>query len=104
MRYDPRLKNLFAESGDIEKFVSLNIRRSTLREWIKNGRQEFITLPELEFTSTNMIREIIDLKASLAVVVATKELVATTVKKCFGSRFNFLAYPRLLQKVKPFLR
>jgi hypothetical protein len=96
-RYDPRLKNLVAESGDIEKFASLNIPRSTLREWIKIGRQEFITLSELEFMSTDMIQEIIELKASLAVAVATKELVASSVK-IFGFQVQFIPLPALFRR------
>ena len=46
-RYDPRLKNLVIESGDVERFSRLGIPKSTLREWIRNGRQEFFSLPEL---------------------------------------------------------
>ena len=46
-RYDPMLKNLVIQSGDIERFAQLGIPKSTLREWIRNGYQEFFTLPEL---------------------------------------------------------
>jgi hypothetical protein len=46
---------MVAESGDIERFAFLRIPRATLREWIKIGRQEFITLPELEFETTELI-------------------------------------------------
>ena len=84
-RYDPRLKNMVAESGDIERFASLKIPRSTLREWIKLGQQEFITLPELEFGTTELIQEITNLRASLAIAVATKELVA---RACPGFLLN----------------
>ena len=42
--------------------------------------------------STDMIQEIIDLKASLAVAVATKELVATSVK-IFGFQVQFTRLP-----------
>jgi hypothetical protein len=83
---------MVAESGDIEKFAALKIPRSTLREWIKIGRQEFISLPEFEFKSTELIKEIIDLRASLAVAVATKELVANSVK-IFGLQVQFTRLP-----------
>jgi len=47
-RYDPRLRNLVAESGDIKRFLHLGIPTSTLRQWIHNGIQDFFTLPELQ--------------------------------------------------------
>ena len=36
-RYDPRLKNLVAESKDIERFRKYGIPDSSLRQWVKDG-------------------------------------------------------------------
>jgi hypothetical protein len=41
-RYDPRLKNLVAESGDIERFRKFGIPDSSLRQWVKDGSREFL--------------------------------------------------------------
>jgi transposase InsO family protein len=98
-RYDPRLKNLVGESGDIEKFASLNIPRSTLREWVRNGPQEFITLPELEFRSAELIREVIDLNSRLAIAIATKELVTSSVK-IFGFQVQYTRLPSATTKAE----
>jgi transposase InsO family protein len=83
---------MVAESGDIERFASLKIPRSTLREWIKLGRQEFVTLPELEFETTELIQEITNLRARLAIADATKELVASSVK-IFEFQVQFTRLP-----------
>ena len=57
-RYDPRLKNLVAASDDFSRFRSLGIPISTLRQWQGNGRQEFLSLPELEFGNEQVWRAI----------------------------------------------
>jgi transposase InsO family protein len=98
-RYDPRLKNIVAESGDIERFASHGIPRSTLREWVRNGPQEFITLPELEFKSTDLILEVTDLKSRLAIAIATNELVTSSVK-IFGFQVQFTRLPSATTKAE----
>ncbi|MCX6123143.1 MAG: hypothetical protein NTV34_00080 [Proteobacteria bacterium] len=42
-RYDLRLKNLVATSGDIERFKGLGITISRIRQWIKDGPKDFVT-------------------------------------------------------------
>jgi hypothetical protein len=74
-RYDPRLKNLVATSDDIRKFLKFGISLSTLREWKKNGVREFLTIPELELSTSELVSENMDLKAKLAAVTAEHGLV-----------------------------
>ncbi len=87
-RYDPRLKNLVAASGDIEKFSVFGISKSTLRQWVKDGPREFFTLPELKLDSAALVLEILDLKARLAAVQAKENLVVTTIK-IFGFQIQY---------------
>jgi len=49
-RYDLRLKNLVAESGDISRFLCYGIPKSTLRQWVINGQQNFFTIPEIDLS------------------------------------------------------
>jgi hypothetical protein len=64
-RYDPRLKNLVAESGDIERFRKYGIPDSSLRQWLKDGSREFFTLPELEMDTAALVQENMSLKSKL---------------------------------------
>ena len=43
-RYDHRLRNMVARSGSIESYIGLDIPKSTLKSWIKNGPKEYITI------------------------------------------------------------
>ena len=61
-RYDPRLRNMVAESGKTEGFENLDIPKSTLRSWVKNGPIDFITLPELKLSSSDLVSENIRLR------------------------------------------
>ena len=79
-RYDPRLRNLVAKSGDISKFRTLDIPASTLRQWVKNGPRDFITLSELEHSYEDLASENIDLKTALAEEQVKNNLVITSVK------------------------
>ena len=78
--YDPRLRNLVAESRDIDRFRIYGIPRSTLREWIKNGPHNFFTLPELGMNSSELLEEVVNLKSRLAAVQAEQELLSKTIK------------------------
>ena len=62
-RYDPRLKNLVAESGDIERFRKFGIPDSSLRQLVKDGSREFFTLPELEMDTSALVQENMLLKS-----------------------------------------
>jgi hypothetical protein len=64
-RYDHRLKNLFAESGDPHLFPDLVIPLSTAREWITRGPQEVVTLSELGQSEKTLQGEIQSLKKEL---------------------------------------
>ena len=91
-RYDPRLKNLFANSGDIDLFLSKGIPKSSLRQWIKNGPQDFFTLPELDLDSATMVNEILELKARLSAAETKANLVLTTIK-IFGFQLQYRRLP-----------
>lgn len=72
-RYDPRLRNLVAESKDVDRFRLLGIPRSTLREWVRNGPQDLFKLPEIAMTSTELVEENLALNAKLGAVQAEQE-------------------------------
>ena len=62
-RYDPRLRNIVAESKKTEGFGNLDIPDSTLRDWVKKGPRDFITSPQFELSSSELISENIRLIA-----------------------------------------
>ena len=74
-RYDPRLKNLVAESKDIERFREYGIPDSSLRQWVKDGPREFFTLPELEMDNSALVQENMLLKSQVDALQAKQELV-----------------------------
>jgi predicted ester cyclase len=87
-RYDPRLKNLVADSEDIRKFLKYGISLSTLREWKKNGVREFFTIPELDWNTSDLIAENMTLKAKLVAVTAEHGLVLNTIR-IFGFQIQY---------------
>jgi hypothetical protein len=91
-RYDPRLKNLVANSDDIRNFLKFGISLSTLREWKKNGVREFFSIPELELSTSELVSENMALKAKLAAVTAEHGLLLTTIK-IFGFQIQYKRLP-----------
>jgi hypothetical protein len=91
-RYDPRLKNLVAASHDFGRFRSLGIPISTLRQWQRNGRQEFLRLPELELGNEKLLQENLELKANLNAIKAEQNLVSKTIK-IFGLQIQYRRLP-----------
>ena len=98
-RYDPRLRNLVATSGDIAYFVARGVRKSTARQWVKDGPKDFFTLPELEFGAEALVQENIVLKASLAAAEAKIELVLQTIR-IFGFQVQYQRLPRAAAKAE----
>ena len=64
---------------DTSRFLQLGIPKSTLRQWVLNGRQDFFTIPELDFSASDLIQENLFLKSKLAVVTAEQDLVSKTI-------------------------
>ena len=56
-RYDPRLKNLVANSKDISHFYKLGIPKSTLKKWKICGPLDYFSIPELDFNPTELLQE-----------------------------------------------
>lgn len=71
---------MVAVSEDISRFRDLGIPGSTLREWQRNGRQDFFTLPEFELRPVELIEENLSIKAKLNAVLAGQELVSKAIK------------------------
>ena len=91
-RYDPRLRNLVARTKDIEQFQNLNIPRPTLKEWVRNGAQEFITLPELNISSEELTSKNLVLKSQIEALAAEQKLLTTTIR-IFGFQIQFKRLP-----------
>ncbi len=47
-RYDHRIKNMIAETGDPNLFPDLAIPLSTAREWIKKGPQKVVSISSFD--------------------------------------------------------
>ena len=75
-RYDPRLKNLVAKSGDIDRFKKYGIPASSLRQWVKDGPKDFFTLPEFEMDTSSLVQETLALKLQIQALQAKHELFA----------------------------
>jgi hypothetical protein len=65
-RYDPRLKNLVANSNDISHFYKLGIPKSTLKQWKICGPLDYFSIPELDFNPTELLQENVLLKSQLS--------------------------------------
>ena len=91
-RYDPRLKNLVAESGDIERFRKFGIPDSSLRQWVKDGSREFFTLPKLEMDTSALVQENMLLKSQVNALQAKHDLVSRTIK-IFGFQIQYKRLP-----------
>ena len=91
-RYDPRLKNLVAESGDIERFRKFGIPDSSFRQWVKDGSREFFTLPELEMDTSALVQENMLLKSQVNALQAKHDLVSRTIK-IFGFQIQYKRLP-----------
>lgn len=91
-QFKAEMKNLVASSDDFGRFRSLGIPISTLRQWQRNGRQEFLSLPELELSNEQLLQENLELKANLDAVKAEQNLVSTTIK-IFGFQIQYRRLP-----------
>jgi transposase InsO family protein len=104
-RYDPRLRNLVAESDDMGQFRGLGIPKSTLRQWMLNGPRDFFTIPELSFSTTKLAQENLRLVSQLASAEARETLVTKTLR-IFGFQIQYKRLPsstskgELLQAIK----
>tara|TARA_B100001094_G_C17477524_1_gene460298 strand:- start:2 stop:208 length:207 start_codon:yes stop_codon:yes gene_type:complete len=61
-RSDRRLRNLVATAGKIDDFLHLGIPKSTLRSWIKKVAIKVISLPQLERSQNELVKENLILK------------------------------------------
>ena len=91
-RYDPRLKNLVAESKDIGRFRKDGIPDSSLRQGVKDGPREFFTLPELEMDTCALVQENMLLKSQVNALQAKHELVSRSIK-IFGFQIQYKRLP-----------
>ena len=96
-RYDPRLKNLVATSKDISKFYKYGIPTSTLRQWHLCGPVDFFTIPELNYSSAELLQENFLLKSQLEAVEAEYHLVKTTIN-IFGFQIQYRRLPSSTSK------
>ena len=96
-RYDPRLKNLVATSEDISKFYKYGIPASTLRQWHLCGPVDFFTIPELNYSSAELLQENLLLKSQLEAVEAEYHLVKTTIN-IFGFQIQYRRLPSSTSK------
>ena len=80
-RYDPRLKNLVANSKDISHFYKLGIPKSTLKQWKICGPLDYFSIPELDFNPTELLQENVLLKSQLSELGAEYLLCEMARKK-----------------------
>ena len=90
---------MVAESGKTEGFENLDIPKSTLRSWVKNGPIDFITLPELKLSSSDLVSENIRLKVELEKEQSKNELIFGTVR-IFGFQIQYKRLPTEKSKVE----
>ena len=96
-RYDPRLKNLVANSKDISHFYKLGIPKSTLKQWKICGPLDYFSIPELDFNPTELLQENVLLKSQLSELGAEYLLVKKTLA-IFGFQVQFRRLPNSTSK------
>jgi len=96
-RYDHRLKDMVALSGDIERFARFGIPKSTLRQWLKRGVQNVVSIPELELASSDLVLENLELKHKIESLVAKQDLVSKTLL-IFGFQMQYKRLPAKTSK------
>ena len=89
-RYDPRLKNLVANSDDIAHFYKLGIPKSTLKQWKICGPLDYFSIPELELDQTELLQENLLLKSQLSEIGSEYQLVKRTIN-IFGFQIQYRA-------------
>ena len=92
-RYDHRLRNMVARSGLIDDFLNLDIPKSTLKSWIKNGTKEYITIEQFDQINEEVVNENIVLKKSLAEELTKNNLIFKTIR-IFGFQIQYKRLPR----------
>jgi transposase InsO family protein len=96
-KYDWRLRNLIANSGNPGHATGLDIPRTTINEWIKNGPVNVVTLPSLQMSNDQLINENVLLRKKLRHIEAETELVSITTKM-FGFSLQYQKLPRGFEK------
>lgn len=91
-KYDHRLKQMVVQSGDIEKFQRIGIPKSTLRQWLKRGVCEVVSLPELNMSNQDLVQENLELRRQLEEISTKQELVLSTTR-IFGFEIQFKRLP-----------
>lgn len=97
-RYDHRIKNMIAESGDPYLFPDLAIPLSTAREWIKRGPQDVVTLWEIGQNEKNLLGEIQSLKKELNTLKVEQDLSIKTFR-LFGFQIQYQRLPSEESKI-----
>ena len=79
-KYDSRLRNAIARSGDPDLFPDLSIPRSTALQWIRHGVKVVVTHPRLCKSCDEVIEENPDLQKSCAAQIAKNDLVHVSLR------------------------
>jgi transposase InsO family protein len=96
-RYDWRLRNLIANTGNPDHAAGLDIPRTTINEWIKHGPVEVVTLPSLQMANDQLINENVLLRKKLSHIEAESELISIAIK-AFGFTMQYQKLPRGFEK------
>ena len=92
-RYDHRIKNMIAETGDPKLFPDLAIPLSTAREWIKKGPQKVVSLSSFDTSKEFLIEENQRLQNEIESVKIEQDLVVKTFR-IFGFQLQYRRLPQ----------
>jgi hypothetical protein len=79
-KYDTRVRELIARSGNPDLFPELDIPRPTRATWVKRGPREIVGLDEDLDTLAVMLDRIAKLEHQIRVLTAILRLVLTTLR------------------------
>lgn len=98
-RYDHRVRELIARTGDVDLFPELAIPRSTARSWIRRGPTEVIALDEPSHVERALRERLARLERRLAVTTAAMTLLLALVRT-FELRLDRARLPEAANKAR----
>lgn len=92
-RYDHRIRNMIVNSGNPNLFPSLRIPKSITRDWLRKGKADVVTLPELDLAYDDLLTELQNLKMQLTEAKTQSSLIMKTVK-ILGFEMQYRRLPK----------
>ncbi|MEZ4744361.1 MAG: hypothetical protein R3B45_18235 [Bdellovibrionota bacterium] len=91
-RYDHRIRNAIVRSGIPNLFSHLSIPPSTVRDWMRKGEAEVVTIDEFNLPQEKLTLRILELELQLKHAEAQAKLITKTVS-ILGFQIQYMRVP-----------